>query len=172
MSHLIEKHCAICGKAFKAYPSEAEKKCCSKKCGAALRTRNGKRGGTHWSEDARTKFRDNEKAKRAREISSRAGLAAANALPESQRGAQNREALVWLLIDPNGNYHEAVNLLDWARRNKDVFFAPDVPEDIAAMRISSGFRAIASSMRGVSSRKRPVQSYKGWSLARLPCPQK
>ena len=35
-----------------------------------------------------------------------------------------------------------------------------------------GFRAIASSMRGVSSRKRQVQSYNGWSLAGLPCPQK
>lgn len=46
------------------------------------------------------------------------------------------------------------------------------PHDIAAMRISSGFRAIASSMRGVSSRKRQVQSYNGWSLAGLPCPQK
>lgn len=169
---MIEKRCVICDKPFAVYPSEVDRQCCSKKCGGALRTQCGKRGGTHWSEDAKTKFRENEKAKRAREISSRAGLAAANALPENKRGEQNREALVWLLIDPNGNYHEAVNLLDWARRNKDLFFPPDVPEDVAAMRISSGFRAIASSMRGVASRQRPVSTYKRWKLAELPQPKK
>lgn len=169
---MIEKHCVICGKTFRVCPSEKERKCCSKKCGAALRTQNGKRGGTHWSEEAKENLRKSEKAKRAREISSQAGLAAAKALPESQRGEQNREALAWLLIDPSGNYHEVVNLLDWARKNKELFFEPDVPEDVAAMRISCGFRAIASSMRGVASRKRPVSTYKGWRLAELPQPKK
>ena len=36
---------------------------------------------------------------------------------EGQKGSQNREALVWRLIDPDGNTHKAVNLLDWARQN-------------------------------------------------------
>lgn len=169
---MIEKRCVICGKPFKVCPSAMAQQCCSRKCGAALRTQHGKRGGAHWSAAAKTKFRENEKAIRAREISSQAGLAAASALPESQRGEQNREALVWLLIDPCGSYHEVVNLLDWARKNKDLFFPPDVSEDVAAMRISSGFRAIASSMRGVASRQRPVSTYKGWRLAELPQPKK
>lgn len=169
---MIEKKCAICGKPFKVCPSESGRQCCSKKCGAALRTKNGKRGGTHWSNDAKKAFRENPTAIKARAKSSPKGIAAAMAIPEGQRGPQNREALVWVLIDPSGNYHEAVNLLDWARKNKNLFFGDGYPDDVAANRIANGFRAIASSMRGVSSRKRPVQSYKGWSLAGLPCPKK
>lgn len=169
---MIEKTCVICGKPFKIYPSESERQCCSKKCGAALRTQNGKRGGTHWSAEAKEAFRHNQAAAKARAESSPKGLEAAAAIPEGQKGPQNREALVWILIDQSGNQHCVVNLLDWARKNKDLFFSADIPEDVAANRIANGFRAIASSMRGVSSRKRPVQRYKGWSLAGLPCPKK
>ena len=169
---MIEKTCVICGKPFKIYPSESERQCCSKKCGAALRTQNGKRGGTRWSAEAKNAFRHNQAAAKAREASSPKGLAAAALLPENQKGPQNREALVWVLIDPSGNQHCVVNLLDWARKNKHLFFDEGISGDVAANRIANGFRAIASSMRGVSSRKRPVQSYKGWSLAGLPHPQK
>lgn len=163
----IEKTCVICGKHFKVFPSD-QKRCCSKKCGAALRTKNGKRGGTRWSNDAKNAFRENPAAVKAREKSSPKGLTAAFAIPEGQKGPQNREALVWILVDPSGNYHKAINLLDWARSNRELFFPSDVPEEVAARRIASGFRAIASSMRGVASRNRPVQSYKGWRLADLP----
>lgn len=167
----IPKVCVICGKPFKVYPSDT-KQCCSKKCGAALRTRNGKRGGTHWSLDAKLRFRGSESAAKAREETIPKGLAAAASIPAGQRGPQNREAMVWILIDPNGKYHKAVNLNDWARKNKDLFFRPEVDEDTAAMRIRSGFGAIASSMRGAKSRERRVQTYLGWRLAELPRPKR
>lgn len=41
-------------------------------------------------------------------------------------------AYSWVLIDPDGNTHKAVNLLDWARKNHLLFFDEDVPEDVAA----------------------------------------
>lgn len=67
----------------------------------------------------------------------------------------------------------AVGLNDWARKNKNLFFPPDVDEDTAAMRIRSGFGAIASSMRGAASRSdHPSETYKGWRPARLPEPKK
>lgn len=79
---------------------------------------------------------------------------------------QGKEALVWRLIDPDGNTHKAVNLLDWARKNYLLFFDEDVPEDVAAKRIAAGFRAIATSIRGTR-----LKCYKGWQLAGLPTPK-
>ena len=43
------------------------------------------------------------------------GVLAALNCPPGKRPA-NREVLVWQLIDPDGNTHKAVNLLDWARK--------------------------------------------------------
>lgn len=96
------------------------------------------------------------------------GVAAALALPEGQRGEQNRESKTWELIDPTGNHIIVRNLLDWSRRNYTLFEPADADPEKAATRISSGFKAIASSMRGVKSRQRHVSTYKGWSLAAPP----
>lgn len=168
----IKKFCVICGKEFYVYLSNAFQKCCSKKCGAALRMQNGYVNNAKWSDEAKQRRANNPAVIEQVKGFQKAGAQAALMLPEGQRGPQNRAALVWILIDPSGNYHKVVNLYDWSRKNKDIFFSEDVDEDTAAMRISSGFKAIASSMRGVRSRSRPVQSYKGWRLAELPYPKK
>ena len=96
------------------------------------------------------------------------GVKAALSIPEGQRGPQNRESKVWELISSDGEYITVTNLLDWARENYTRFVPPCDDVDAAALRVSSGFKAIASSMRGVPSRGRPVSSYKGWGLAKLP----
>lgn len=96
------------------------------------------------------------------------GTAAAMALPEGQRGPQNRTSKIWELIDPNGNHIIVTNILDWGRNNYTMFEPDDADPEKAATRIRSGFAAIACSMRGVKSRKRPVSTYKGWGLASLP----
>ena len=75
---------------------------------------------------------------------------------------------MWELIDPDGNHITVTNLLDWARNNYTLFEPPCDDVDAAAVRVSTGFRAIATSMRGARSRQRPVSSYKGWGLAGLP----
>ena len=168
----ITKHCVICGKTFKVYPSEATQQCCSKKCGAALRASHGKAGGSAWSQEAKSRRAKDEQVLGRLAAVQSDGVKAAMELPESQKGPQNRESLVWILIDPAGGYHKAVNLLDWARKNKSLFFPGDVPEEIAVMRVSSGFRAIAATMRGGRKNSRPAMTYKGWSLAELPRPKK
>lgn len=161
--------CPICGKQFAASPSD-KTVCCSLACGREYKRRRGTMtGGGKWSLSSKQKRRTDPQVKAQMVKIGPAGTKAALSIPEGQRGPQNRGALLWILIDPQGNYHKAVNLLDWARKNKNLFFDPDVPEDVAAVRISNGFRAIAASMRGAQSRKgKPVTSYYGWRVAELP----
>lgn len=162
------KKCVICGAPFYASPSDT-KQCCSAKCAAQLRIRSGNtRRGYHWTEEERAARASNPKFLAAQGKNAALAAAAAMALPEGQRGAQNRTAKRFILIDPQGNYHKAVSLADWARKNRGLFFSDNVPEDVAVRRICSGFEAIASSMRGVPSRQRPATTYYGWRLASLP----
>lgn len=167
----IKRICAICGKAFYISPSETAQQCCSKKCGAALRLKNGHVNNVAWSAEAKARRAADPKIQAQMHALQPGGVAAALKLPEGQRGPQNREALVWVLIDPAGGYHKAVNLSDWARKNYRLFFQDDTPGDIAARRISAGFKAIASTMRGSRKSSRPAMTYKGWRLADLPSPK-
>lgn len=162
------RSCPICGKNFSASPSSRQI-CCGKECSLEWKRRNGTAGGKKWSLEAKVKRRNDAAVKARMTNMQKAGMDAALKIPAGQRGPQNREALLWILIDPAGQYHKAVNLVDWARKNKGLFFGPGISEDMAAQRISKGFGAIAASMRNVQSRKgKPVTSYKGWRLAELP----
>lgn len=167
----LKKICAICGKPFYASPSEVNQQCCSKKCGAALRLKNGHVNNAAWSEEAKARRATDPEIQAHIQTLQSIGASAALKLPAGQKGPQNREALVWRLIDPDGNTHKAVNLLDWARKNYLLFFDDDIPEDVAAKRIAAGFRAIATSIRGTRLKSRPASSYKGWQLAGLPTPK-
>lgn len=166
----MDKKCVICGAVFQAPPS-SKKVTCSKDCQSKRAAMAAKRGHK-WSEAAKSR-RAEEKAKDGSFDAIRVkGTAAALELPEGQRGPQNRESKVWVLIDPSGNYVPVVNLLDWCRENYTLFEPPCDDIDRAAMRVSSGFKAIASSMRCVPSRQCPVTTYKGWGLAKIPVKNK
>jgi hypothetical protein len=167
----LKKICAICGKPFYASPSDVNQQCCSKKCSAALRVKNGHINNAAWSDEAKARRAADPEIQARMQTLQSIGTSAALELPAGQKGPQNREALVWQLIDPDGNTHKAVNLLDWARKNHLLFFDEDVPEDVAAKRIAAGFRAVATSIRGTRSRSRSASSYKGWMLAGLPTPK-
>lgn len=164
------RNCVICGKQFVWHPSDT-KQCCSAKCAAQLRKRNGlcTPKGVRPSDAVYKAQNSSLVVQKNRSEFGKTGTAAALALPEGQRGPQNRTAKHWELIDPQGNHYIAVSLADWARKNCRLFFSEDVPEEIAARRIRAGFTAIASSMRGVPSRARPVSRYKGWGLEAIPC---
>lgn len=163
-------NCVICGKPFIWHPSDT-KQCCSAKCAAQLRKKHGlcTPKGTPMPPALIEAQKKSQLVKAARKRFAKEATKAAHALPEGQPGPQNRTAKKWILIDPLGNYYIAVSLKDWARRNCRRFFDEDVPENIAAGRVRGGFTAIASSLRGVSSRRsRPVYTYKGWRLEELP----
>lgn len=164
------RNCVICGKQFIWHPSDT-KQCCSAKCAAQLRKRNGlcTPKGVRPSDAVYKAQNSSLVVQKNRSEFGKTGTAAALALPEGQRGPQNRTAKHWELIDPQGNHYIAVSLADWARKNSRLFFSEDIPEEIAARCIRAGFNAIASSMRGVPSRSRPVSRYKGWGLEAIPC---
>lgn len=163
----MTKTCVICGASFKSPPS-AKTVTCSPECRSKRAAIAASRSGRKWNAEA--------KACRSADINIRAkmaeiqqdGVEAALSIPEGQRGPQNRESKVWELISPAGEHITVTNLLDWARENYTRFEPPCDDVDAAALRVSSGFKAIASSMRGVPSRGRPVSSYKGWGLEKIP----
>lgn len=163
----MTKQCMICGAAFKAAPSD-KTVTCSAACRSIRAARAARGAHRTWDADAKSRRAQNPAVLAQMEKIQAVGVAAALSLPEGQRGEQNRESKRWELIDPTGQHIPVTNLLHWARNNYRLF-EPDCPEpERAAMRIASGFKAVASSMRGVKSRTRPVTTYKGWSLASLP----
>lgn len=162
----MDRKCVICGAVFQAPPS-SKKVTCSSIC-RSKRASIASKKGRKWSYEARHR-RSLEMAKDGSFDAVREkGTAAALSMPEGQRGPQHRESKIWVLIDPSGAHVTVCNLLDWSRENYTLFEPPCDDPEKAAHRVSSGFRAIASSMRGVKSRNRPVSTYKGWSIAKIP----
>lgn len=161
------KHCIICGAAFESPPS-AKRVTCSPACRSIRAAQAARAAKRTWSQEARDRrAADPAIAEQLGQIQP-LGAAAALAIPEGQKGEQNRASKTWELIDPTGNHIVVKNLLDWGRKNYTLFEPAEADPEQAAMRISSGFKAIASSMRGVKSRTRQVSTYKGWGLAALP----
>lgn len=154
---MITRHCVICGAPFDVYPSDPARTC-SPACRSALKSRS-QTGRKHpWCEASKQRLRDKPKPEQLA-----LGHAAAMALPDSQRGSGHRDCKVWRLRSPDGQDYTAVGILPWARENAWRFGETD--ED-GALRIAAGFRQIALSARGKT--KRPVGSYKGWTLLDLP----
>jgi len=160
------KQCVICGCVFTAAPS-SKRITCSAECSAIRKSQSHEGKRSIWSSEARAKLSRRRKAEGFTD-NARKGLTVAMARPDSQRGPQHREAKIWVLIDPDGQRHEVINLLHWARINADLF---DVPADAAdreriAHNILSGFGQIIRSRTG--KRKDPVYTYKGWTLGDWP----
>lgn len=149
------KNCAVCGKPYSAPPSG--RATCSAACSIRYRSMRHMDHHNVWSDDARERLRKKPTPPQLGQ-----GTAAALALPEGQRGPQNRESMVWELIDPDGNHLTVIGLAEWARQNAARFGQ----RDENAHRIAAGFRQIAQCMRGKT--KRTVSTYKGWGLAKLP----
>ena len=162
----MTKHCVICGASFSALPS-SKKITCSKECSRIRKAQTHKGVSNVWGASARRKLSDVRKAE-GYSTNAQKGLTAAMALPEGQRGEQNRNSKVWVLIDPSGYEFEITNLKDWARKHIDLFEPNadiDDREHIAS-NIRSGFGQIALSRSG--KRKNPISTYKGWRLGTLP----
>lgn len=166
----MERKCVICGAVFHCYPSDNKVTCspaCRSKRAAQSAARTKK--GTRWTDEQRERLKTDEKRREQMASIQAVGVAAALSKPEGQKGISNRAGLLWILIDPCGRKHAAINLMDWSRENYEIFFPQATDVDHAAETIHAGFMAIAASMRGVPSRLgQPVESYKEWRLDRLP----
>lgn len=164
----ITQACVICGRLFDSYRSD-NRVTCSDACRRLRAAKSAHDKPRKWGEDAKRRRAEDAAVKAQMDELQPRGVQAALAIPEGQRGPQNRESKIWVLVDPSGNQVPCTNLLDWARNNYRLF-EPQTAEkdrDLAARRISHGFRAIASSMRGAPS-YRSLYHYKGWGLLSLP----
>lgn len=99
-----------------------------------------------------------ERMKNLQEI----GTNAAMQLPGNQKGIQNRTSKLWILIDPLGNKHAAINLIQFIRDNHEAF-GIDKNDAGAIHSVSSGFRAISKTLSGENS-GRPVYHCRNWGL--------
>ena len=154
------RQCVICGAEFNTPPSN-NKRTCSATCSSAWRSQQHMGRHNQWSAAAR----QNAAAIAERTGNLTHGTAAALALPEGQRGAQNRNAKIWHLRTPDGDPVVVTNLLDWARHHTADFGME--PTEQSAANIASGFRQIKRSMEGKIKRNgKPmsVYTYKGWTL--------
>lgn len=164
----MDKKCVICGAIFKAPPS-SKKVTCSPECRSKRAALAAKAStGRKWSPEKKAKRASDPDVLKQMDGIQSVGMEAALKLPEGKKGTQNRASKLWILVDPDGRRHVAINLLQWARDNYDLFEPGSDDIDASVIRISSGFKAIASSMRGAPSRQRAVYHYKDWGLDRLP----
>lgn len=165
LSRRATRICIVCGKTFYAPPS-SKKITCSKTC-ASIRKTQIRTGKTHqWSEEARTRLKENERHIQQAQQQIIKATEIAMQIPEGQKGSQNRACKVWILKAPDGTLHRAVGLLPWARENYRLFEPDSIDPEATARRIAYGFRAIASCMRGNARTRNghPVNSYKDWQL--------
>lgn len=158
------KKCVICGREFKSPPSD-KAVTCSPEC-RSERARRAliARGNIFSAPEILKKIKESPKKKaHAREIQD-LGKKAAMELPGGQKGIQNRTSKLWILIDPTGNKHAAINLLQFIRDNAESFgIKSDDKKSIH--NISSGFRVISRTLSGTNS-GRPVYHCREWGLER------
>ena len=133
------RQCVICGAEFDTPPS-SNKRTCSPACSAAWRSQQHKGRHNKWSASAKR----NAAAAAEKTGNLAHGTKAALALPEGQRGPQNRNAKIWHLRTPDGEPVVVTNLTDWARQHTADFGME--PTEASAAAISSGFRQIKRSM--------------------------
>lgn len=157
----------ICGATFQAPPS-SKKVTCSPECRSKRAAISASKPGRKWSAGSKARRAADTRIMEQLSIIQEIATAAALERPDGRRGPEHRASKIWTLIDPSGNKIVVTNLLDWSRKNYELFETQCDDVDAAAARISKGFQAIASSMRGVKSRKRPAYRYKGWSLDGIP----
>ena len=149
----------MCHKLFPCPPS-SNAVTCSNACSAVWKSRTHKGLRITWSDEARQRL-----AAKGITENLKLGTAAAQQSPIAGRFETNREAKVWILIDPTGQEITVRNLILWARENTGRFGKPE--GDHSARQIASGFRAIAQTLLG--TRKTPAMTYFGWTLK---CPPK
>lgn len=149
------KKCVICGREFLSPPS-SKKVTCSPACRSE---RAHRRAGYKLSREARANISSGAKKRGVPKEIQIARTTAAQASPKAGRFETNSSAKSWVLISPEGDRYEVINLLLWIRENIELFDGDNSEEN--AKRIAGGLRVIAKNIRD----NRRGQTYKGWIVA-------
>lgn len=156
------KKCVICGKEFKCSPSDkivtCSPACRSERARRALIAR----GDTLRTPEILKKIKESPKKKAHCRKIQIIGKNAAMKLPGGQKGIQNRTSKLWILIDPSGSKHAAINLVQFIRDNAEAFGITS-DDERSIHNIQSGFRAVLRTVAG-RNKSRPVYHCREWGL--------
>jgi len=146
------KCCTVCGAPFAAPPS-SKTVTCSPACSSIHRSRVhlGKRNA--WGDTSKAK------AAAARTGNLHRGNEAARRSPRSGPFESNVNAKVWIVVDPSGTEHAAINLRLWCERHAELFPGP-------WQNAYAGLRQVAAWMAGKTPRQ--VSQWRGWTLKDSP----
>jgi hypothetical protein len=144
------KQCIICGKDFKASPSDKKVTCGKIDCVRInkSRTHQGKRNV--WGKESKRNL-----SVRGQTANLSKGTPAAKISPIAGSFETNINAKDWVLVSPDGKEYKCRNLNLWAKNNCDLF-------DRTPAQIAAGFKQIKRHCEGKT--KRTVTSYLGWGL--------
>lgn len=160
------KRCVICGKEFQSPPSDkvvtCSPECRSERARRAVIARNGV--SVFHTPETLKKLKESPKRKEHIKKLQVIATNAAMQLPGNQKGIQNRTSKLWILIDPSGNKHAAINMFQFVRDNHELF-GISKDDDRAIYNISSGFRQISRTLSG-TNKGRPVYHCREWGLDR------
>lgn len=161
----MRRTCVICGREFTCSPSD-KIVTCSPAC-RSERARRAvlKRGPITYTEEMRQRRREDPRAQSHIKTMQPIAVAAAQQLPGNQRGIQNRTSKLWLLVDPDGAKHAAININEFIRAHAEDF-GIRADDDRAVHNVYSGFVHVSRTLAG-RHKGRPVTTCKKWGLA---CP--
>lgn len=128
------RKCAVCGKMFRAHPSDGVV-CCSPKCSHIWRSWQHKAGIYNKSVEHMVESRKH--------------------CPKLMRCPGHCNAKIWTIQAPDGKIYECRNLLNFFREHADII-------DGAPKQAWDGISKIKYGMQG--KRKRPTHQWKGWKL--------
>lgn len=148
------KKCIVCGRGFKASPSD-NVVTCSSQCRSKRRSQLLK--GHEVSDKTKAKISKAAKERGHTENLSK-GTPAAMKSPKGGRFETNSSAKDWTIMSPEGEIYNIINLKHWIRQNQEKFGDDLCEADIN--RISSGLRVVAKNTRTGKG----CTTYKGWSV--------
>ncbi len=139
----------ICKTVFTCSPSD-RKITCSRECRQERARRAKTAKGRPWSKASRARL-----SLRRQTSNLKLGMQAALQSPIAGPFETNHKALIWVIVSPAGDLYEIRNLNLWLRTHAHLL--PGTPEQARA-----GLMQIKRSTLGKT--KRPVQTWKGWTL--------
>lgn len=148
------RKCLECGKEFICSPTD-KIVTCSKECSRKRRSRL--LTGHRHNEETVQKM---SKSAQGRDMSTvqKKGTEAAKKSPKAGRFETNSSAKRWVLLSPEKQIYECINLAEFVRKNSELF---DIqPTDKEVSRVCHGFFTIKKNIK----RKVGPVTYKGWTL--------
>lgn len=161
--------CVICGEEF--YASKRAVKTCSDECYKKFKSQLQTGTSYKWSAEARKKVSVQRKGNKSINLLYTEYARKANSVmlenPRNQMGPQNKFSKEWILVSPEGEIVQVINIMDWIRQHIQEYFGME-PTPKNVHRVTNRFVDTKRLLHG----KRPIEdgnpkiikSCNGWGL--------